>query len=566
MQAATQTLRLVRGELVLGAPLVARLPIARAARERLRAILAAFARLGPGSFLVPRLAREAEADCELEYPAERPGSVPGAEGLAGLRQHLRAHVPLVLNLARFLAGAAHELADAGFSGGFFSPAQLRFTPGQPDPWRVVLVPILEVELADWPGADPGCWQWAAPEVLLGQVNAGVAYSVGAALHEGLAGELFPAALPAHERFRRVLGGRVGQPRKLADAIEGALPASFQEEGAALAVFVRSLLEPDPEKRPRRAQLDEQLAALWGRLGVNRLALRWSFEGNARVAHDMVEAYVHGGPEAEVPWGLAARLAEAAGDPKGALAAAARALIDDPGRDAQRDYVSLVGRLAGQAPDALVLPAIAALDALLVDDVTRVFLAHLEGRWLHAPDAALRRVKSGLTTAWGECLAAALTARLLCERDDWVAVSRLCKQVRGHVDTMEGQGGREGRYLAAYAACLDGIANFGGVALLRDPSYLMDAYQAFALALSGALETGAEALVDQTLHWLSWIVRSAEGFQAPNLGALRLGVDAYVQARGLGERMRSADHSRAPALPWYDELRLFPRAEPRGGGR
>ncbi|MCC7000464.1 MAG: hypothetical protein IT370_38050 [Deltaproteobacteria bacterium] len=555
------TIVLPRGHLELGARLRARVPAEGAAARGLAEVGSALGRLD--SWLIaPAKSELAAGEVVFELAPERPGTLAADQAFALHFRDALAHPTLVTGLLAFLCGCWRDVAAMGMGDALWGigPATLRYTPGRQDPWRIVAVPQPKLSAADWAQADERVWLWTAPEVVLGGPagDAGMAWTLGTALEQALGGDgdSTLARLPAHERFRRVLAGRGARPALLDRALQAALPPSFVEERAQLLAALAELTAPQPERRPQGEALLELAGALLERIGARRVASRWAWHGRPEAARAVIEAQARSAPSRWVPWTLLARLDEERGDFAAALTSAKKALEEDEQGDGEREYVSLLGRIAGRAPAAQLLEALTALDGREppVDDVTRVFLAHLEARHAAAPGAAMQRLTGGFTTPWGELLALVVTARIAAGSGDWVLVSRTCKQARERL-AAQGGGGEPGRYLGAFVDVLDGIANHGAVALLNDPSYLVDAFEALSRALPAARAVGAGELGDDAGAWLAVVARDA-GKHGARFAPLLLGAQALMPA--------GASATRA-SVPWYDEPRLFPRAGRRGDG-
>lgn len=558
------TIVLPRGRLELGARLRARVPAEGAAARGLAEVGSALARLD--SWLIaPAKSEVVAGEVVFELAPERPGTLAADQAFALHFRDALAHPTLLTGLIAFMCGCWRDLASMGMTDALWGigPATLRYTPGRPDPWRIVAVPQPRLSAADWAQADERVWLWTAPEVVLGGAagDPGLAWTLGTALEQALGGDgdSTLARLPAHERFRRVLAGRGARPAVLERALQAALPPSFVEERAQVLAALAELTAPAPERRPHGDALLELAGALLERIGARRVAARWAWHGRPEAARAVIEAQARSAPSRWVPWTLLARLDEERGDFEAALTSAKKALEEDEQGDGEREYVALLGRLAGRAPAAQLTEALTALDDREppVDDVTRVFLAHLEARHTGAAgaSAAMQRLSGGFATPWGEVLALVVTARIAAGSGDWVLVSRTCKQARERL-AAQGGGGEPGRYLGAFVDVLDGIANHGAVALLGDPSYLIDAFEALSRALPAARAVGAGDLVEAAGAWLAVIARDAGKQGGTRFAPLLLGAQALMPA--------GASASRA-SVPWYDEPRLFPRAGRRGDG-
>jgi hypothetical protein len=556
-------LRLPRGELhAADGSLHVSLAVAAAERGRARAFferVASFgARHGEAALLLaPATIEEREERLELVYAC--PETVGFAEAGRAWRGDLAARLPSVLALGRAVAGAGLALERAGWGFLPLTAPQIRIARaacegGAGAELRVIALPPLAVTLADWAGADPEAWAWAPPEALHGEVGAAVGYAAGALLHEGIAGELWPAPLPRAERFLRLVRGRSGSLARLRTALAAALPKSLAGEAAEIVATAGILLDADRSQRAAGDDARARIAHLCETLTASRLAAGWEEEAQPRHALAVLER----GASGEVAWQGIARLSESLGDLSRAIEAGAHAL---PEGDAAtlRGYLALLGKVAAMKPaadEALLARGIALLDENVSGDpgdAARVYLAHLEARHLGRGDAARSRLRARLESTWCRALGAAIEARTQAEAEQYPRASRAARDGRALLDGAADGGGRTGRYLRAYLHLVDGIANFGAVDALGDPSFLRDAFGAFTQSLDLARAIEASDLVEASIGWLAHL-REAAG---PRHAVLAVGVDACFEARGLAERGRDPRLGARPALPWYDEATLFP---------
>ncbi|MEP7121864.1 MAG: hypothetical protein ABJE95_13170 [Byssovorax sp.] len=569
--------RLSRGELREDADgsLRVTIPIVPEERRRVKSFfdrLASFGeRHGEAALLLsPTTIAEREGTLTLTYAsADAVGF-----GVAGRvwREDLAARLPTALAVCRAIVGAGLALERAGWGLSPLTPAQIRIaraacdegsSPGL-DPRglvRLIALPPLAVSLDAWAGADPAAWAWASPEALLGDLDAGTGYAAGALVHACIVEDLWPERIPPAERFQRLLRGRSGSLPRVTAALAAALPKSCGIDALELVETVGLLLDADRSRRPSGDEITARIDRLCERITPGELAAGWEREGQAQRAIDVLVRGASATKAAEVAWGSLARLAEAQGDLARAIESAARGL---PRGDAGelRAYVALLGRIAalGPAREALLARGIELLDAAIAGDpgdATRVYLAHLEARHLGRGDAARSRLKARLESQWCRALGAAIEARAYLEAEQFPHGSRATRDGRALLDAAPDGGGRTGSYLRAYLHLLDGIANFGAVRTLGDPSYLRDAFGGFTQSLNLARSITATDLVDANVHWLAHLNDAARPDRTGASEALTLGIDAYLEAHGLVGAVRDPRLDAAPGIPWYDEATLFP---------
>lgn len=507
-------------------------------------------RHGPAAaLLAPSKVEQTEAGIELAYAC---AGTTGFDG-AAWRAEAAARLPALLALARTVCGALLALLRAGWGWLPLSPRLVRLAEG--GAVRVIALPPLPVTLAEHAAADREAWVWAPPEALLGETETAATYAAGALLHAGLAGDPLPSHLPPGEQLARLLRGRSGDPAALAAALTAALPRALADEGAALALAVAQLLDPDRTQRAGEDALDACSKAL----PALRVAEAWEREGEPQRALAVLRvAEAHGRAGAGAA-AAAVRMARSAGDLEQAILASARAIESgEVGSSAVPHHLALLEEAAAGGPERreLLLRGIALLDAAEGDapsEMARVHLAHLEARHLGRADAARTRLRARFAGEWCRALGCALGARDHLETGQHARASRSLREGRALVEAAPGKGGRVGAYLLAYLDLLDGVANFGAAAALADPSFLRDAFGCMTRSIDAALAIEAADLAAAGAAWLAHLRDEAQRPGASSaLTVLGLGIDAYLAARALSPR-----GSERPAVPWYDAELLFP---------
>jgi hypothetical protein len=119
--------------------------------------------------------------------------------------------------------------------------------------------------------------------------------------------------------------------------------------------------------------------------------------------------------------------------------------------------------------------------------------------------------------------------------------------------MSNAGGAYGRYANAYLDLLDGIAHVCAVHRQQHASdYLSTAFDLLRKAWEGMREVGATDADEALTDWLALLAGVAG--RDPRLAMLRLGVEAFLESRGVGPGHSAAGGS--PSIPWFDESRVF----------
>lgn len=508
-------------------------------------------------FWVPSQVDETGAELVLDYALEREHTMSFATALPRLRARPAIHLPEVVELARYLAAATRVLEQVEVSA-LVSPASLRYVPDRTEgAWRLMVIPLVDVGVAEWATAAPEAWQWTPARALLGKPAATGAYAIGAMLCEVLSGQLFPAYLAPSLRFRRALRGWVGLPSQIPAAARAALPESFADEAASLAALAVALLEPTPP-----ADWIQQLTQLGDQLAPYRTAVRWEYEGKIEIARGVLERFAASAPKQHVPWDVLSRLRGRDQDFAGALQAAIDALVG--GDDAVRELAAVTRRLAHSRPPdesrPMIERAVTAIDALghRVGDLGRLHFAHIEARYLGKLDDAQRRLGEPAATPWENILRGTLLARIHAGRGEWAHTARVAKEARSATQAMPLAGGNLGQYVVAYLDYLDGIAHYGAVGQYNDPGYLADAFTRIVASLDATPRVcdPSDPLIEANVHWLHWIGDLANKMNVPDAKAIRTGISAYLSAQGLTQRISEQQRREQPPVVWYDAGRLL----------
>ena len=504
-------------------------------------------------FFIPTTIDDGE-ELALEYSLEGVETMRFTEALATFAAAPAIHLPELVEMARYLEVAVEYLERVDVPA-VIAPACLRYAPNRHagrGSWRLLVVPLVDVALADWARSAPEAWQWTPSPVLFGKAQSPGAYAIGAALCAALAGDVFPPFAATGDRLRRALRGWVGSRSRLDDAVRGALPDSFADERGELVALVLALLEPAPpdDWRARLECCGEQLAPY-------RTAVRWEFEGKIDIARGILERMVASRPREHVPWDVVARVRGREHDLEGALDAAISALGD--GGDAVRELAAITRRVAHGGDGAsrmMIERAVAAIDRLgpRLGDLGRLYFAHIEARYLDRLTQAEARLAAAMAAPWDNVLRATQLARIHAARSEWARVAVLCKQAKVAVCAMPDSGGGLGRYIVAYLDHLDGVAHCGAAPQYADPAYLADAFARFVASLDAARSTCEpdDPLIRGNVHWLHRMAAIADEMQVADAAIIRTGVLAWLSANGIVSEIRHEP----PAIVWYDAGRLL----------
>jgi len=511
------------------------LPHGGKTRDAVHSILEQLHGIAAEWFWVPTTIDETGDELVLEYLLADAETMSFAAALPRWHAAPAEHLPELVELAGYLATCTEALGKLELAAAI-APAFLRYGPSRIGAWRMMVVPRVEATLADWARASPEAWLWAPPAVLLGGKQDDGAYAIGAALHVALAGPLFPRGIPTHAQFRRALTGRVGMPAHLESAIRAAVPPSFGDEATALRDLIVDW----------RKRLDE----LGRRLSPHRVALRWEYERKAEIARAILERCAATSQPRHVPWEMISRLRGTAHDLEGALDASIAALA--AGADSSvRELALIVRRIAGNPSHRhLIERAVAALDrsSERLTDHARLHFAHIEACYLGRLAEARTRLEAPVKEPWDAVVRAAILARIHAGRAEWPHLSKLCKETRVTIQAMPSAGGNLGAYVLAYLDHLDGVAHVGASAVYSDPGYLADGFGKLVASIEGCSDD--VALVEANVYWLRRISEMADN------AAIRTGVQAYLSAQPLTERISMQDRREPPVPAWYDPGRLL----------
>ncbi|MGE0403946.1 MAG: hypothetical protein AB7T06_44980, partial [Kofleriaceae bacterium] len=509
---------------------------------------------------IPTTVDEYEGDLVLDYALEQSTSMTFSAALPRFLDKPRVYLPELVELARYLEACIRVLERVEVAA-VIGPACLRYAPQRTQgAWRLMVVPLVDVSLADWARSSPEAWMWTPGRVLLGKESSdAAAFAVGAALCTAIGGDLFPPQTPPSVRFKRALRGWIGQPQRVRLGVRDGLPQSFSDEGTALTALALSLLEPAPP-----SDWGKLLAQIGEQLHPYRTAVRWEYEGNIDVARDILERYAASTPKEHVPWDVLGRLRSADQDPSGAVQAAIDALGTPDVGDGVRDLAAEVRRLAHSRPPQEARPlierAIAAIDALgsRAGDFGRLHFAHIEARYLDRADAALHRLSAPFKDPWDTIVKSTIQSRLLAGQGHHAHVARICKETKAAIRAMPLGGGELGTYVAAYLDYLDGVAHYGATSQYQDPGYLADAFSRIIASLDAtpAVCDPSDPLIEANVHWLHWIGDLANQMKIDGAKAIRTGIDAYLSSTGLTRRISEQQRRERPPLVWYDAGRLL----------
>ncbi len=518
------------------------LPHGAKTRDAVHSILERLHGIAAEWFWVPTTIDESGSELVLEYLLADADTMPFLAALPRWHASPAEHLPELVELASYLATCTEALGKLELAAAI-APAFLRYGPSRVGAWRMLVVPRVPCSLAEWARASQEAWLWAPPAVLLGNPEDDGAYAIGCALHAALAGPLVPRGIPTNAQFRRALVGRVGMPAQLESAIRAALPPSFSDEATALRDLVIDLLGSPADWRKRLGELAR-------RLSPHRTALRWEYERKAEVARAILERCAATSPPRDVPWEMISRLRGTAHDLEGALDASIAALA--AGADGSvRELALIVRRIAGNPTHRhLVERAVTALDrsSERLTDHARLHFAHIEAYYLGRLAEARTRLEAPVKEPWDAVVRAAILARIHAARREWPHLGKLCKETRVVVQAMPSAGGSLGAYMLAYLDHLDGVAHVGASAVYADPGYLADGFAKLVASLEGCADD--ETLVTANVHWLRRIGEMADN------AAIRTGVQAYLSAQPLAERISMQDRREDLAPAWYDAGRLL----------
>src|SRR6185295_1086179 len=432
------------------------------------------------------------------------------------------------------------------------------------------LPVEGAGLADFMRADEVFLTWLSAESLLHAAPTDRGYMLGASLYGSLVADLLPPAMGRSERARRRLLSQVSNPARAQSALAAALPKPLAPLASRLTDLVIGQLRPALGRSLTSTQAVSELDRITEELTAQNLADHWEREGKPGNALKILNALARTAPAPDVPWEAVERLRAWAGDVSGAAEATmkrarspqeqtsifiarVRELVgggEPQRRELERLVAALRGAIMAGSTKRFDWPADQAGSP--ITDEQYLYLAYVNGRWLANTDEALQWLRRDFSLSWHKVLQSLLAARLSAERATWIEVLHYCRDSRQSITRMPNAGGKAGRYAEVYVNLLDGIAQICAVESQNYPrEYLTDAFARLAEAWSQLHEAEGEDLEPAILCWLSWLAELAGS--SANLNRLRLGVEAFYQS--LGFEPRRGD-SVAPAIPWFDEKRLF----------
>lgn len=530
--------------------------------------------------------REDDMGLHLTYP-KPPGSVTPLT-LMVKRWRAEPSVALVraLELARHLLHVTGELEQLQSSRFPLSPAQIFAVRGEDgkERWLVLPLPLERTAFADFIRADEDYWAWLSADEMFGTARSDRAYMTGAALYYCLVAPLFPAEVSRAERVRRLVLYRAGNPYLLRTALACALPEAEAEAASRLYDLITGLLVPPLGRALTAAQGLRELDYLCSELSPHRLACLWEMAGEdhkcVQRAHAIIEALAVTTPDSEVPWDAVERLREKVGDRAGAADAAARrhrspeesSVMDyarsllGAGEERREELERLTDMVRQMAAGTGAHPpsqqrGITHADTAVepkqgerqLSEEEYLYLTYVHGRWLGQADEALLWLRRDFSISWNMVVRCLLAARFAVSKEEWVRTAAHCRDGRWHVEQMPNAGGGYGRYATAYLDLIDGIAHVCAVQRQSHASdYLSAAFDRLRRAWEGLRQIGATDDEAALTEWLSLLAELAGRY--PQLGMLRLGVEAFLESRGVEQV--SITHGGEPPVPWFDEPRVF----------
>lgn len=528
------------------------------------ALVEAFRSLHDEVFLVPDRLDGGEREVIATFPAEPPGTVSLREAWPSWHLSLPKCFPQIFTIAAFLDRAASALDALDIGDVVLAPVQVRYCPNRCGPWRLALFPTRTSSLEELADADEDLWLWTSGAFLLGLSEpSSINYSIAAATYTSIVGDPFPSKMPPDVRLRFILQGRFASAARLRAVVTGALPRSFAAEVDALIRLVMRPLDPDHECRPTRSEWTEELSEVCSLLSAKRVATRWEHEGAHHFAQAILEqAVTSATSDHAVPWDTISRLRLAGGDIEGAVDAHTKALSVD-GRHAVSGHIGLLRRLAASSETSdrtdLLGRAVDVLDAsgLSIGDVHRLHVANLEARRLGRRSSSLHRLIVAMPGRREEGVRRLMRARLMLESDAFIEASA---EVKAGLEILNGAPEDWVAQLRAYLHYLDGVANFGGVGLLGDLSYLGDSFSALVEAHTWVTRCeSCEELRRSIVRWLGWIWRCANQL-GPQTQVVKTGVEAFLSVHNLLGRVRGSDHTKPPHTIWFDLDDLVPLSD------
>ena len=538
----------------------------RPARKAIRTWLDRLGTIHSRWLLLPRRTSEEAHGFDVEYPDDARTTVGLDSSVTEFVRDLPVAVPRIVGLIQFMLDAAAELLGHEVEDVLWAPAVVRSTQGSNAPWRLIPLPTIGCNLADWARADPSSWPWTPPGRLLGSPEDLVSYAVGAALQGAMVGTSFPEILPSREVFARALRGRSVMSARLDAAARSALPRSRVRDAEGLVNLALDCLSPDPKRRPDPIALRERFGAIDANLRLEQLIRAWEFEGQAGIAAKLGGHRRRGEPTDPPPepppnqeWNDIARKLRDGGDLRGALEAAWNAMRLE-GAWHIRIYLGIVQLFASRlSPTRSELVAMiervpeVILDGL--DEADALRLAHIKSRYLNAHGAELGRLDRSYASRWVEATSLLIRARDSLRVDSaYVLASQACLGARKLYEAMPQAGGPAGLYARAYVDLLDGISHIGAIGLYRDLSFCTDAFRLFTDCFRRATQADSESLAKASLDWLGWLANLTRGSTDAPLSLIHAGIEGILRSQEIP--IEAIAQGGIPEIPWYDEDVIF----------
>lgn len=543
----------------------------RTERRRLRDWFDRVAGLGLPWIASPTSISDASGGLTLEYPASLRGSVRADVKCAEWSQDLPSAMPLVLGLARFTLVVSEALTKHRVREALVCPALVHLWPGDSATWCLLPVPASTATLSDWAKAEPSACAWASPAALLAGRLSDPVHTLGAAIHLGILGGMFPDSLHHQEKFSRLLRGRVGMPARLETATRTATPARCQPDAESLRKFVLDCLDSRVGRQPSEVDARSRFTDLETRFSPDRLAKAWDAESRPATGDKLRKQSAPPPPPKppettpEVPtpgkdWSDLAREHLNKGEISQALTTAWNALFAE-GPHKSDLYLMVVQRAAALSPvRAEIVTALNRLKEAyspeLIGEANLIRAAHIWMRYLAASEDDVYRYLPVARTDWGKAVGALMRAVFAVRRTGaYAETAKFCAEGSSIFAKMPQGGGEVGRYARGYLALLDGVAHVGFVAAGGSPDYYSDALTKFGTALQLAGEVGARDLLRAAVQWLNWLAWLAGLTPGKTATTIRTAAEAMLKLYGgTGPGLGVVE---TPDVPPYDEAYLFP---------
>lgn len=494
--------------------------------------------------------------------------IPLAHLVARWRKEPAIYLLRALSLAQYLVtvtGLLEQLRPNRFP---LSPAQVCCLVDEDgkERWTVLPIAAVGVDVADFVAADECSWIWLSSDELLGVAQSDKAYLMGAVLHYCLVADLFSCETDRAGRVRRLLTYRAGQPAQTHRALAAALPKSRVATARELTDFIHAVLAPRQGRPLTPASATQTLDRFQSTLTAPQLAWEWEEQppGYAMIARGILEEMVCTTSDSDIPWESVRRLRALTGDAAGAADAERRVRVStdgDPlvtllrhllalGDERKEELRTLIEGLSpGRTTNGESTPAHSEDECL--------YLAYASARGLQQPDRALAWLNCNFTSSWRAIVCSVLRARILLDANKWTDAARSCKEAKRLAAKLPDAESRSSRYISGYLELLDGIAHLCAVVMgSYSAQYLNDAFTRFESAWNSSAGAQSDELRSDVSVWLAWMGQSAA--TTAGLKALAIGIDAFLEGEGLTPAQLGSGDGQRPALPWFEEMRLFPR--------